>query len=171
MKKNTHQIQMQPVLMHVSADRDVEYNPPELAKDIIDFFNPQGYCLDPCSGGDVFFNLLPKGADWCEIERGRDFYAWNKNVDWIVGNPPFSHYSAWMRHSMKVAGSIVYLMPMYKIFSSGKFLDDLFDWGGIVHVRRYGTGSNWGFPFGHALCAVHFQAMYAGETSWSKYKK
>jgi hypothetical protein len=170
-KKNTHNIQMQPVLMHVPADSDRVYTPPELARDMISFFKPAGICLDPCAGGNIFYNLLPAGSDWCEIERGRDFYSYTRQVDWIVSNPPYSHYSAWMRHSMKVARNIVYIMPVYKVFASGKFLDDLFQWGGIVHIRRYGTGTQWGFPFGHAISAVHYQRNYIGDTSWSSFQQ
>ena len=60
-------------------------------------------------------------------------------------------------------------MPVYKVFASGKFLDNLFDWGGIVHIRRYGTGTQWGFPFGHALAAVHYKSGYLGSTAWSRF--
>ncbi len=169
MKKNTHLLEMQPILMHVRAERDVEYTPADLAQDIVSFFKPSGICLDPCAGNDVFFNLLPEGRQWCEIERDRDFYSWNTPVDWVISNPPYSHYSAWVRHSMEVADNIVYLMPAYKVFASAKFLEDLFSWGGIVHIRRYGTGSDWGFPFGHALSAVHYQRGYKGPTFWSSY--
>jgi hypothetical protein len=170
MKHNTHLIEMQPVLLHVAAEADKVYTPPELAKDMINFFQPGGICLDPCMGTGCFLDLLPAGSDWCEIEQGRDFYAYEKRVDWIVSNPPYTHYSSWMRHSMKVARNIVYLMPVYKVFASGLFLNDLFSWGGIVHIRRYGTGTQWGFPFGHALSAVHYQAGYTGATSWSSFR-
>lgn len=162
---------MQQSLIHIPTKSDVVYTPPILAKDVISFFNPSGFCLDPCAGNNVFFDLLPTGAEWCEIERGRNFYAWLNPVDWIVSNPPFSHYSAWMRHSMKVAQNIVYIMPVYKVFASGKFQDELFKWGGIVHIRRYGTGTEWGFPFGHALAAVHYKAGYIGQTAWSRYNR
>lgn len=164
------ELKMQASLFHVVTESDIVSTPIELAQDMIEFFNPSGICLDPCAGGNVFYNLLPAGADWCEIEKGRDFYAWNKQVDWCFGNPPYSHYSAWMRHSMTISKNIVYVMPVYKIFSSGKFLQDLFTWGSIVHVRRYGTGTDWGFPFGHALSAVHYQRSYSGDTSWSVYE-
>jgi hypothetical protein len=170
MKHNTHLIEMQPVLLHVAAESDKVYTPPELAKDIVSFFQPYGICLDPCMGTGCFLDLLPAGSDWCEIEQGRDFYTYTKQVDWIVSNPPYTHYSSWMRHSMKIARNIVYLMPVYKVFSSGVFLNDLFSWGGIVHIRRYGTGAQWGFPFGHALSAVHYQAGYSGATSWSSFR-
>jgi hypothetical protein len=160
---------MQPTLIHVPTISDCHATPPELAADIVRFFNPSGRCLDPCRGNGVFFDMLPSGAEWCEILEGRDFYAWEKSADWIVSNPPFSHYSEWIRNSMKLAKDIVYLMPPYKIFASNKFQDELFDWGGLVHIRRYGTGTDWGFPFGHALAAVHYQAEYTGATSWSKW--
>lgn len=160
---------MQPTLIHVPTINDCHATPPELATDIIRFFKPSGKCLDPCRGNGVFFDMLPSGTEWCEILEGRDFYAWEKSADWIISNPPFSHYSEWIRHSMKLAKDIVYLMPPYKIFASNKFQDELFGWGGLVHIRRYGTGTDWGFPFGHALAAVHYQAGYTGATSWSKW--
>ena len=162
--------EMQASLFHVAIENDVVYTPLELAQDMVFFFKPSGLCLDPCSGGGVFLDLLPAGSEWCEITKGRDFYAWNKQVDWCFGNPPYSHYMAWMEHSMKLSSNIVYLMPFYKMCSSGKFLDELFNWGGIVHVRFYGTGKPWGFPFGHALTAVHYQRGYHGSTSWSRYE-
>lgn len=164
------ELKMQPSLIHVATVNDVVFTPPSLAKDIVDFFSPSGNCLDPCCGSGAFLSLLPVGSEWCEITQGRDFYAWGKPVDWIIGNPPYSNYSAWLRHSMKVAENIVYLIPLYKVFTSGKMADDLFEWGGIVHIRRYGTGTEWGFPFGHALSAVHFKKSYIGNTSWSRYE-
>lgn len=160
---------MQPTLLHVATVNDVVYTPAPLARDMVQFFQPEGRILDPCMGTGAFFYQLPVGAAWCEIERGRDFYAWETPVDWIIGNPPYSHYSAWLRHSMKVADHIAYLMPVYKVFASGVFLDDLFAWGGIRHIRRYGTGTQWGFPFGHALAACYYQRGYTGPTYWSDY--
>jgi hypothetical protein len=171
MKKNSKNIKMQPVLLHVAAERDLEYTPAELARDMVDFFEPSGRCMDPCSGSGAFLDLLPSGSEWCEIERGRDFYAWTKPVDFIISNPPYSHLLAWIRHSFTVAMDIVYLMPSHRVFASAEFLDDLFEWGGVVHVRRYGTGSEWGFPFGHALAAVHYRKSYKGATSWSRYRR
>ena len=164
------ELKMQPLLFPISAEKDVIRTPKELAQDVIDWFQPVGLCLDPCSGDGIFLQMLPPDAAWCEISKGRDFYAWSTPVDWVVGNPPYSHYAAWMRQSMTVAVHIVYLMPIYKIFASAKLLQDVFDWGGIVHIRRYGTGSAWGFPFGYALSGVHYQKGYKGHTSWSCYQ-
>src|SRR5688572_14100857 len=88
-------LEMQPTLIHVATEKDVVYTPPKLARDIVDFFSPAGLCLDPCLGDAVFFNLLPVGSEWCEIEMGRDFYAWTKPVDWIISNPPYSNLLSW----------------------------------------------------------------------------
>ncbi len=162
-------LNMQPTLplLHVANTGDIVYTPRELAHDMVEFFNPCGACLDPCAGDDVFYRLFPSGAEWCEIERGRDFYSWTTPVDWIISNPPYSHLLAWIRHSFTVAENIVYLIPYHRGFASAQFIADLMKWGGIVHTRWYGTGTNWGFSFGHALAAVHYRAGYIGSTSWS----
>ena len=162
-------LKMQPSLFHLAVEKDVVYTPLPLAEDMVRFFAPAGICLDPCAGNDVFFNLLPDGSDWCEISRGRDFYAWTKKADWIISNPPYSHLLAWIRYSFTIANDIVYLIPTHRLFASGGFLDEVFEWGGIVHIRRYGTGGQWGFPFNHALSAVHYRKSYQGDTSWSRY--
>jgi hypothetical protein len=164
------ELKMQPSLLHVPITKDIVYTPVELAQDMVQWFNPRGICLDPCAGDDVFYNLLPAGSDWCEIERGRDFYAWTKRVDWIIGNPPYSNLLAWIRHSFTVADDIVYLMPLHRVFASAQFLSDLFAWGCVAQIRLYGTGTDWGFPFGHALAAVNYRRMYHDNTTWSSYK-
>ena len=160
---------MQPSLFAMATPKDVVYTPSELALDMVTFFRPTGVCLDPCMGDGVFYNLLPVGREWCEIERGRDFYSWHKQVDWIISNPPYSNLLAWIRHSFKVSRDIVYLIPYHRGFASAKFVDDLREWGGVVHTRWYGTGSEWGFPFGHAMAAVHYRAGYDGSTTWSRF--
>lgn len=48
-----------------------------------------GSVLDAGSGEKVWFDNLQGEKYECELERGCDFYEWDKNVDWIVGNPPF----------------------------------------------------------------------------------
>ena len=160
---------MQPSLIHMATAKDVVYTPAELARDMVDYFKPSGLCLDPCAGDGAFYNLLPAGSEWCEIERGRDFYAWVTPVDWIISNPPYSNLLAWVRYSFKVAKDIVYLLPNHRVSASAEFIDDLMKWGGVVHTRFYGTGAQWGFPFGHALSAVHFRAGYQGSQTWSRY--
>src|SRR5688572_10647602 len=101
-------LKMQPTLLHVAAKKDIVYTPDWMARDIVLHFSPDGECLDPCFGGGVFHKYLPAGSHWCEIEKGKDFYAWKKTVKWIISNPPYSHLLAWIRHSFSIAENIVY---------------------------------------------------------------
>ena len=160
-------LKMQPTLVHVPTEKDLVMTPRWLARDIIAHFQPSGRILDPCRGDGAFFDQLPEGADWCEIREGRDFFAYVNQVDWIVSNPPYSCLLSWIRHSFKVARNIVYLAPLHRVMASCTFLEDVAAWGGLAEVYVIGTGATAGFPFGHALAAVHFQRGYRGGTRWT----
>lgn len=144
--------------------KDVVYTPGNIAQDIVEHFKPSGVCLDPCMGDGAFYRHLPAGAHWCEIERGRDFFEWSKPVDWIVGNPPYTVFSEWLRHSFTVAHDIVYLVPVNKIFNSYTMMIDIARWGGVRELYVMGTGSMFRFPVGFAVGAVHLQRDYRGGT-------
>ena len=163
------ELKMQPSLFHVPTEKDNVYTPDWLARDMVEYFKPTGICLDPCRGDGAFFRYLPAGSQWCEIENGRDFYAWTNQVDWVIGNPPYSHLLAWIRYSFMIANNVAYLIPYHRVTTSSEFMDTVDEWGGLVHVRRYGTGYDAGFPFGHALVAVHYQKGFQGDTSKSRY--
>lgn len=46
---------------------------------------------EPFAGEGSFYNHLPSYVhkDWCEIEKGRDFFSYRKPVDWVITCPPF----------------------------------------------------------------------------------
>jgi hypothetical protein len=111
--------------------------------------------------------FLPDDADWCEIDEGRDFFAWTELVDWVVSNPPYSLTRKWFRHSYKVAANLLYLVPLRNVFSGFGFVREIHDFGGIVEIRLYGTGGSVGFPMGNAVGAFHIQAGYRGATTFS----
>lgn len=157
----------QPTLVHVPIEKDIVYTPEWLSKAIVDHFCPVLPCLDPCRGGGAFYKYMPSGSDWCEIEDGRDFYQFTGLTQWCVGNPPYSELLGWIRHSFTVAENVVYLVPLHRIMASYQFLQDLDRWGGIAEILLVGTGTTAGFPFGHALAAVHFKKNYKGGTVWS----
>lgn len=48
-------------------------------------------------------------AEWCEIEKGRDFFDYDERVDYIFTNPPWSRIREFLIHSMKVADEIYFL--------------------------------------------------------------
>lgn len=153
----------QPQLLQIPLDPgDVVYTPDWVAKDMVDFFKPSGRILEPCAGDGVFLKYLPPETEWCEIEKGRDFYKWHTAVNWIVGNPPYKEFSEWMSHTMSIADDILYLIPLNKPWNSGKMIKEWKKYGGIVHKRYYANGGTLGFPIGFACGAVHFQRGYTG---------
>ena len=153
----------QPQLLQIPLDTgDVVYTPDWVARDMVDFFKPTGRILEPCKGDGVFMKYLPDDTEWCEIQDGRDFFAWHEPVDWIIGNPPYSATSEWIYKSMEIAKDFVYLVPTQKPFYSMKMAKFMESRGKIKHMRYYGTGSELGFPTGFACGAVHFQKDYRG---------
>lgn len=135
--------------------------PEWVAKKMIDHFNPAGKVLDPCCGDGVFSNLI-KGCDWCEIRDGRDFYKCNSYYDWIIGNPPYSIFSDFLRHSFKIANNICYLIPANKVFNSHKMMVEVAAYGGVKEMLVIAPGSKLKFPIGFCIAAVHFKKKYRG---------
>lgn len=144
---------------------DVVYTPNWVAADMVAHFRPTGVVLDPCKGAGVFLKYLPPGSPWCEIAEGRDFFAWTEHVDWAVSNPPYSLTRPWFRHSYEIANDLLYLVPLRNVFSGHGFIREIHDFGGIVAMRHYGTGSSLGFPMGNAIGALHIRRGYRGDTS------
>jgi hypothetical protein len=147
---------------------DIVFTPSLWARDIVEFFKPSGLVLDPCRGAGAFFDELPEPKTWCEISEGVDFFAFDQKVDWIISNPPYSTFSKWLDHSLKLADHIVYLIPVNKILSSLDKLQKVEDYGGIHHIRYYGTGRDAGFPFGFPVGAVYLKRGFKGpvDISW-----
>lgn len=148
---------------------DVVHTPKKWAADMIEHFKPEGLTLDPCRGKGAFYDQLTGDKLWCEISEGVDFFKFTQNVDWIISNPPFSTFGPWLDHSLTLASDVVYLIPVNKIFSSIVKLNKIRLWGGIPHIRYYGSGRDLGFPFGFAVGAVHMKKGYSGPISISWY--
>ena len=155
----------QSFLPSAPVESDVVYTPGAVAEAIIRHFKPSGRILDPCRGDGAFFDRLPS-AEYCEIQEGVDFFDWDQPVDWIISNPPYSCYSAWLRHSYTVAENIVYLIPINKAFNSTKMLQETYDWGGIIEIAHVAPGSKLKFPIGFAIGAVHYRRGYKGSINY-----
>jgi hypothetical protein len=140
---------------------DVVLTPPAIAEAMVRHFAPTGRVLDPCKGDGAFYKHLP-GAEYCELQEGKDFFEYSASVDWIIGNPPYSVYSEWLAHSMTLADNIVYLIPINKAFNSSSMLKATYDWGGIAEIVHVGPGSKLKFPVGFAVGAVHYKRGHAG---------
>lgn len=143
----------------MSKSTDIVFTPDHIAKHMVEHFNPTGSILDPCSGE----GYLPKHTLHCEITEGRDFYDFHATVDWIIGNPPYSIFSDFLRHSFKIAENIVYLIPANKPFNSHRMMKEIEAWGGIVEIHVIAPGSRLKFPIGFCIAAVHFKRSYKGD--------
>ena len=158
-------ISTQPQLLDIALDpRDVVYTPDWVARDMVEYFKPTGKILEPCMGGGVFMKYLPSDAEWCEIEKGRDFFKWNKLVDWMVGNPPYKLLKKWLEHSFSLSDNVLYIIPMNSPFNSMERMRIILQYGNIKAIRAYGNGSLFGMNYGFACGAFHFQRGYKGKT-------
>ena len=72
---------------------EFHYTPRELAKELIQSVEilPTDRLLEPFAGADAFYDNFPEAnpKDWCEINRGRDFFTYETKCDIIITNPPF----------------------------------------------------------------------------------
>lgn len=89
---------------------DLVMTPSYLAEAIISHYQPSGTILEPCRGIGPTYAFWREGWDFCEIAEGVDFLDCpNQDYDWIVTNPPFSLFRAFLKRSMVVADNVVFL--------------------------------------------------------------
>ena len=99
---------------------DKVYTPVGVARLLIDMMDIKetDTVLDPSKGGGVFFDNLPQCREkyWCEIDDGVDFFEFNKEVDIIIGNPPYSMWNKWLEHSVSLKPrKIAYVFGMLNL--------------------------------------------------------
>ena len=154
---------------------DSVLTPPTVAKQIVDYFNPIGTCLDPCRGkGNAFYNALPLPKDWCEITEGRDFLEYEGAVDWIITNPPYSIYDAFLGKAFSVADNVVFFVPIAKAFKSMTIERQVRKYGGLKEIVLMGGGSSYGFAFGFPVGCLYYKRNYRGAckiTYWGTAKE
>lgn len=141
---------------------DVVYTPRNISQGIINKLKPAGLCLDPCKGDGAFFDFLPIGSEYCELQEGTDFLHYNKKVDWIIGNPPYSIFLEFLKHSFDISDNVSFLVPTNKVFQRQIIMDMINDYGGLKSIIVYGSGNLIGFPFGFSVGNFHFQRDYKG---------
>jgi hypothetical protein len=141
---------------------DIVYTPEAISKGIIDYLQPSGLCLDPCKGDGAFLKYMPEGSEYCEIREGSDFFKYNKKVNWIIGNPPYSIFKDFLEHSFNLADNVSFLVPTNKVFQRQVIMNMINQWGGVKSVIVYGSGTLIGFPFGFSVGNFHFEKNYKG---------
>lgn len=146
--------------------KDVVFTPDWLAEKICFLFDIKGKVLEPCKGEGVFLKYLPPNTEWCEIVEGRNFFDYEKKVDWIVTNPPYSDFNRFLDHSFELADNVVLLVPVAKMFKSMGTITKVFEYGGIVSYH-FLSGGKAGFPFGFPVGVCYLKKDYFGLTKFA----
>jgi hypothetical protein len=141
---------------------DVHFTDGKIARDIVEHFKPSGIVFEPFRGDGSFSKHLPSGHEWCEITEGIDFFLYQKKVDWIITNPPFSCLTDVFSHAFSLAEHCVFLIPISKYFSSEPRLKLARAYGGLVEILHVGTGRDIGFNIGFPFGAMRFSRGYTG---------
>ena len=85
---------------------DIFYTPSDLVDDCVKLIKiaKSDTLLDPFYGDGAFYSKYPETnkKDWCEIEKGVDFFKYNKKVDWVISNPPFSKLTKVLNHCSEI---------------------------------------------------------------------
>ena len=152
--------------MHLQPNRNYTSNddvqtPPVLARRLVEHFRPRGRVLEPCRGDGNFLRFLPKGTAWCEIKAGRDFFAWDKQVDWIVTNPPWSQVRRFLQHAMTISEHVVFLFTINHVWTRARLRDIRTAGFGIKQIVLVDMPPEFpqsGFPLG----AVHVARGWTG---------
>jgi len=147
----------------ICTDADVVNTKYNTAKWIVDYFNPQGSILEPCAGNNVFYDLFNNKVKYrCEIMDGIDFLQWDKKVDWIITNPPYSIYDCFLERAFMVANNVVFFVPIAKAFKSNKIQLMVQQYGGLKEIVYMGSGNKHGFKFGFPVGCLYYKKGYNG---------
>jgi len=151
---------------------DRVYTPPGLAESIVKHFNPDGYSiLEPCEGKGAFTSaFVAHGIKLIfsqEINRGEDFLTWEAPVDWIITNPPWSQFRAFLKKSMEVADNVVFLCLVNAFFMRARQTDIRANHFGMKEILFVPTPPKPWPQTGFSLGAVHIQRGFAGDVKYT----
>lgn len=171
-------MKQRPLAPHGGNDRI--YTPQQLATDIVNHFTPFGTIMEPCAGpvGTQAFVTafvdLPAytSISWCEIDEGKDFlkYETSWKYDWIVTNPPWSQFRAFLKHSMELSDNVVFLALFNAWFMRARVKDVAEAGFGYKEALFLDTPPKPWPQTGFQLAAMHIQRGYQGDLKLSSLK-
>jgi len=138
-----------------------------LCKFIIEHFKPRGRILEPCCGDGNFLKTLQEKSnwvDWFEIKKGKDFLRPDifGHWDWIMTNPPFSKFRAFLIQSMSVANNIVFIQAINATFYKARLSDIQIMNFGIKEILCFDTPKE--FPQGGLqMGCIHYKKNWKGD--------
>ena len=88
----------------MNRDKTFHYTNEQMVRDLLAITPYSGSVLDAGSGENkVWYKNLNGEKYECELEDGNDFYKWDKQVDWVVGNPPFHEGWKFLNKASQIA--------------------------------------------------------------------
>jgi len=103
------------------SPNNVFITPMSLAKKQIDMINHKegDVWLDPFKNSGNFYNQYPTDKrEWCEILDDKDFFQYDKEVDIICSNPPYSCIDDVLKKSVELKPRVIsYLIGMGNLTS------------------------------------------------------
>lgn len=146
---------------HNAPIHDLVTTPEALAEMVVDHFAPHGRLLDPARGSGAFFRAMQRHSndvEWCEVAAGRNFLGWQRPVDWIIGNPPWSHAKPFLEHAMKLADDIVFVITLPHVMTRARLrLAHGAGFGIVAPVMMLPQPPKPWPSSGFQLCAVHWR--------------
>ena len=99
-------------IKHRAVPKDVFYTPITVVKTHINSIdtNPDDVWLDPFAGKKVYYDNFPSDLkDYCEIEEGIDFFAYEPEfqVDVVCSNPPYSNLDAVLKKTVELNPRVI----------------------------------------------------------------
>ena len=89
--------------------------------------------------------------------------AWDRRVDWIITNPPFSQFRAFLLHAMTLADNVVFLAPLAH-FATRHRVEAITAHGfALRRIMLVPTPADWPSS-GFQLAAVWLQRGWRGTT-------
>jgi hypothetical protein len=151
------------------TSNDIRYTPRDLARIILNHFQPCGRQLDPCRGDGAFYDQMAGDKDWCELAEGRDFLDYDQPVDWIVSNPPWSSaaYRDIAERAFHLADNVIFLIRLHNALGTYARHRSFLDHGhALKEVLVLPWPTDWPQE-GFILGAFHWQRGWADGTRWS----
>lgn len=147
---------------------DLVMTPISLTKVIVEHFKPKGKILEPCCGTGNFLKILPKNTEWCEINKGKDFFEYNKKINWIISNPPWSKFKDFLIHSMQLADNIVFLITINHLWTKARLRAMKTANFGIKEIAMIPEKVKDFRQTGFRCAAIHLQRNYKGDIRLSE---
>ena len=149
---------------------DRVYTPDALARQIVRHFKPCGAMLEPCRGRGAFYNALLEAkfqdggsVEFAEIDGGIDFLTIGSyRFDWVVTNPPWSQFRAFLGKSMEVADNVVFLSLVNAFFMRARVEDMRKAGFRFVEILMLPTPPKPWPQTGFQLGATHIKRGYSG---------